>query len=236
MQRGIGGGELEPAEEQHDTELTLGPMMLAGLVLGLLVLCGLCFGLGYAAGRRGAAQQAAKGAQMPASVAMPAAAAASGAKPAATTPNPYQAPPAAVAGEPDETPAADGGALAELQGAVPAAPSNPSTMQQQVRPALPQAQSGALPGAAAVGSAAATRAATQPQGPLLMVQVAAVSHAEDAGVLVNALRKRGYAAMARHDAADGLIHVQVGPFTNRSDAVAMSQRLLGDGYNAMVVP
>lgn len=69
-----------------------------------------------------------------------------------------------------------------------------------------------------------------------MVQIAAVSHAEDANVLMGALRKRGYAVVARRDFGDNLIHVQVGPFANRSDAIAMSQKLLSDGYNAQVLP
>lgn len=69
-----------------------------------------------------------------------------------------------------------------------------------------------------------------------MVQVAAVSHAEDASVLMNALRKRGYAVMERRGFSDNLIHVQIGPFANRNDALAISQKLLGDGYNAVVLP
>jgi len=69
-----------------------------------------------------------------------------------------------------------------------------------------------------------------------MVQIAAVSHSEDAEVLVNALRKRGYAVTVRRDVADTLLHVQVGPFTNRSDANAMRQKLQNDGYNAVVAP
>ena len=75
-------------------------------------------------------------------------------------------------------------------------------------------------------------AITKAQG--WMVQIAAVSHAEDAEVLVNALRKRGYSVTARRDAGDSLIHVQTGPFINRNDANAMRQKLLNDGYNAIV--
>jgi len=67
-----------------------------------------------------------------------------------------------------------------------------------------------------------------------MVQIAAVAHPEDADVLTSALRRRGYAVVQRRVAGDNLIHVQVGPFVNRSDANAMAQRLLGDGYNAAV--
>ncbi len=67
-----------------------------------------------------------------------------------------------------------------------------------------------------------------------MVQVAAVSHAEDAGVLVGALRKRGYAASAQREPSDGLIHVRIGPFATHDEAYRMCARLLDDGYNAIV--
>ena len=73
---------------------------------------------------------------------------------------------------------------------------------------------------------------TQVQG--WMVQIAAVTHAEDAEVLVGALRKRGYSVAARRDVGDNLIHVQTGPFVNRNDANAMREKLLKDGYNAIV--
>ena len=72
------------------------------------------------------------------------------------------------------------------------------------------------------------------QGSGIMVQIASVSHAEDADVLVGALRKRGYAVSSRRDPADGLLHVEVGPFANRTDAYAARQKLLNDGYNAIV--
>jgi cell division septation protein DedD len=69
-----------------------------------------------------------------------------------------------------------------------------------------------------------------------MVQVAAVSHADDASVLVNALRKRGYSANAQREPPDGLIHVRIGPFATHDEANRMCTRLLNDGYNAMVQP
>lgn len=69
-----------------------------------------------------------------------------------------------------------------------------------------------------------------------MVQVAAVSHNDDAGVLVNALRKRGYAASAQRESSDGLIHVRIGPFSTHDEANRMCSRLLDDGYNAIVQP
>ncbi|MGA3161396.1 MAG: SPOR domain-containing protein [Terracidiphilus sp.] len=55
--------EFRPAEYRHDTELTLGPMMLLGLFFGLMLLCGLCFGVGYSLGSRGAHESPAPGQQ-----------------------------------------------------------------------------------------------------------------------------------------------------------------------------
>jgi DedD protein len=69
-----------------------------------------------------------------------------------------------------------------------------------------------------------------------MVQVAAVSHGDDANVLVNALRKRGYAASAQREPSDELIHVRIGPFATHDEANRMCSRLLDDGYNAIVQP
>ena len=69
-----------------------------------------------------------------------------------------------------------------------------------------------------------------------MVQIAAVSHPEDSDVLVSALRKRGYAVTARREPADNLIHVRIGPFTSRDEANRWRQKLMNDGYNAIVQP
>jgi len=70
----------------------------------------------------------------------------------------------------------------------------------------------------------------------LMVQIAAVANPEDAGVLVAALRKRGYSVIATREPADGLIHVRIGPFTSRDEANRWRDKLLSDGYNAVVQP
>jgi DedD protein len=74
------------------------------------------------------------------------------------------------------------------------------------------------------------------QGMNWMVQIAAVSHTEDADVLVSALRKRGYVVSSRRDPGDNLLHVQVGPFSTHAEASAMRTRLLNDGYNAIIEP
>ena len=69
-----------------------------------------------------------------------------------------------------------------------------------------------------------------------MVQIAAVSNAEDAEVLTAALRKRGYAVTEHRDPVDNLIHVRIGPFATQAEANTWKMKLLNDGYNAIVQP
>jgi cell division septation protein DedD len=67
-----------------------------------------------------------------------------------------------------------------------------------------------------------------------VVQVAAVSRKDDADLLVSALRAKGYSVAERNETQDKLIHIQVGPFTTRRDAESMREKLIVDGYNAIV--
>jgi cell division septation protein DedD len=69
-----------------------------------------------------------------------------------------------------------------------------------------------------------------------MVQIASVAEQEDADVLMGALRKRGYSVIAGRDPQDGLIHVRIGPFKTRDEAETWRQKLLNDGYNAIMQP
>ena len=71
-------------------------------------------------------------------------------------------------------------------------------------------------------------------GPGFVVQIAAVSHQEDAELLVNALRAKGYPVSAHTEPQDKFFHIQVGPFSDRKDAEAAKQRLIGDGYQPIV--
>jgi cell division septation protein DedD len=67
-----------------------------------------------------------------------------------------------------------------------------------------------------------------------MVQIAAVSSQDVADILLTSLRKKGYSVSVRHEPQDKLLHIQIGPFANRKDAEAMQQRVLSDGFNAIV--
>jgi DedD protein len=234
MLRGLGKSEFQEAEEQQVTELTLGPAMLLAIVLGLILMCGIFFGLGYVSGRRSPAQAVATSTQPTAGQPMTAQTGNSLSKPPAAGLIPPAAPPQVgvvpQASSPDGTQAGNPlTSYAPIGGSPTQVGSEP-----QVRPAVPQQPNGTQAAGGPQGNSQVRPAL--PQGPALMVQVAAVSHQEDANVLVAALRRHGYAVNARREPGDGLIHVQIGPFYNRNEANAMSQRLLGDGYNANVVP
>ena len=71
-------------------------------------------------------------------------------------------------------------------------------------------------------------------GQPIMVQIAAVSRQEDAEVLAGALRKRGFNPTVRPGTRRKFFHVQVGPFTDKTQAEAIKQHLLADGYNAIM--
>jgi cell division septation protein DedD len=214
----IGGNRLRDYahddEPKQDIELTLGPLKLAVLGGCLLALCFVCFVVGYVAGKHATPSAVQKQAE----VQPLQAAQTSAAKPSAVTSSPR------VQSAPDVT--ADSAADVEgdeVPAPLPAASPAPVPVQQQqqaplVHPALPVQTS--------------QPATAQPTG--VMVQVAAVAQMEDAQVLVGALRKRGFAAAIRRDTTDGMLHVQVGPFVNRNDASVARQRLLNEGYNAVL--
>jgi cell division septation protein DedD len=73
-----------------------------------------------------------------------------------------------------------------------------------------------------------------PTGPGYFVQVAAVSKQEDADALVEALKGHQYAAFISSQPSDKLFHVQVGPFTDITDAEATRAKLVSDGYNPIL--
>jgi DedD protein len=237
MLRGDPEEEFEATAPRQDTELTLGPAMLLGLLCGLVLLCGLCFGVGYTLGRLNAAPTSAAGTESSTGQALSAQVGAPLSKPPAKGTVPAGTAPQVQVLETQQPAATDGAAgvnptaaASPLTSNAPLVTTSPGTNASPavVKPALP---------AIAAAQPLKTQSNVQPApGVGTMVQIAAVSHSEDADVLMNALRKRGYTVAARHIPGDNLIHVQIGPFANRSDANAMSQKLLNDGYNAVVMP
>lgn len=234
----------EKPRQGRDTELTLGAGMLLICFFALVLLCGICFGLGFALGSRGAKSPAFQSQTPAAGPAQQLPANTAGAKPSAaaqppqSSVQPVNAAEQVAAGAPAAVPG-----MTQAAGSMQASAAPASSAQQlvtpdnsgwhPVQPAMPGGAAGTIQ--SAQPAATAVRPAMSAQESLL-VQIAAVSNREDANVLIGALRRRGYAVSAVHNPGDNLIHVCVGPFNNRGDANSMREKLLSDGYNAVVVP
>jgi hypothetical protein len=209
--------------QERDREITLSMGVILSIFFALVLVCALFFGMGYTLGRRSSQSQTLAEGTAGDSGNF------NGFKPSpqsvAVQPAPTSVPPAAAAtsgtnSQGGSAPAASGDASTPAEAAIPPVTATPATavMPASTKPV----------------------AVTQPPAPIQsvqqpsIVQVAAVSHQEDADVLLSALKKQGYAVYAQPSPQDKLIHIQLGPFANRNDANAMRQRLLADGYNAIV--
>lgn len=252
-------------DQEDGREITLGAGSMLGIFFSLVLICGLFFGLGYSVGRGGATPVVTQPAETPGApvasnqgkpspdqltVAQSPDAALN---PAANSATPVAGGTTAATAAPGQTPA---------QTATPASPQSASpAMAQTTSSASAQMTTPSAAAQPASASPASTTAfnpvplqrnapsiqpASAPAGqqplstitPLTgtyMVQIAAVRMQQDANVLVTALENRGYKVTIRRE-QDNLLHVQVGPFMTRTQAMAMRSRLLADGYNAIVKP
>ena len=248
-------------EGKRDREVTLGSFTLLAIFLGLVMLCGLSFGLGYVVGRRepaatptvleptpiagqgdGAKGKPSGGSGSGGGAASEGAGAQGGAEAGQQGVGQRQGGDAADAGA---AAAAPEGSKGTQQAVSSVGPGGPGT--GQVKPALPTASEVSKTQQTQAKAVAQTQGKTvQPAlestatrvptaaSPALMVQVATLAHQDDADVLVEALKRRGYAVGAHRDAADGMVHVRVGPFASRDVANQWRQKLQNDGYNAQV--
>jgi cell division protein FtsN len=205
-----------------DTEIALGTRSLLAIFFGLVLICSVFFGLGYSVGRAGgsrAAQSSPDLASVPESH-LP--------KPSPEQLTPVQ-PPSATTDE-------DHGAPTTPEGTPEPQPTRATAAPPASAPA--PVNSSPVPATAPVTSPASKPATFQPAAATMatafMVQVAAVRVPQDAQILVDALKKHGYTAMVRNEPQDQLLHIQLGPYTSRADAIAMRSKLLTDGYNAVV--
>jgi len=207
--------------EETQRELTLSTGAILAIFLGLVLLCAVFFGFGYNLGRKSTSTA---GAPVPASSDNQPAASDNSTfnnfkpSPASPTSSTLAPPPSSVA--PVSTPPAE---TVRVPTAVHTAPAPP-----RVTPPQPAA-------ASAPPSTAARTPATAPGG-AFVVQIAAIStaHKDDADLLVSALHGKGYDVAEHTEPQDKLIHIQVGPFATKADAEAMRERLIIDGYNAIV--
>jgi len=202
-----------PYEEDADHELTLSTPTILGLFFALVLVCGCFFGLGYAMGHRTApaTAQVFENAPLPVTNA---------AKPTAGS--------AEVTNTPASVDVAVGPPTSDSGGLSTTVTLNPTTAAV---PASAPAAATIVPKPAP--SPVLQPASTAPAGNFV-VQVAAVSSQDVANILLSTLQKKGYAVAVHHEPQDNLLHVQIGPFADRKDADAMRQRVVADGFNAIV--
>jgi septal ring-binding cell division protein DamX len=188
----------------EDTEITLGTGKMLVLFFGLVALCAVFFGMGYSLGK-------------------------SSAKPTGDVQ-------AAVSGPSSIRPTA-------VKAAEPHAPSDltfyKAVGQKDPNSELTEKTADAPTTAAAKSASADNDSPPDPTAVVAgqssyFVQVAAVSKQDDAQALVDALKKKQYAAFAANAPADKLFHVQVGPFSDIKDAEGARTQLVKDGYNPIL--
>jgi cell division septation protein DedD len=188
----------------EDTEITLGTGKMLALFFGLVALCAVFFGIGFSLGKNSAKPGDALTSAAPSAI-RPTAVKANNPRPPSDLTF-YKA-----VGQKD--------ADAKLSPTTDA----PTTASADSKAA---ADDGNAPPALNTVSSQSASA--------YYVQVAAVSKEEDAGALVDALKKKQYAAFAANTAGDKLFHVQVGPFSDIKDAEVTRGKLVSDGYNPIL--
>ncbi len=248
--------DLEPVREEKnerkdraERDSSFGGLMISILVIVLLIACGTSFGIGYAVGHyftppyvdKPSVQTAAV-TPAPATVVPLAAAGATQASvaPFATTTSMsgVSRPPA-----PTPTPAAKA-AVAQVAHAKPSA-----SQSAKSKPSPSFKEKHSPPHGAAFAHNSNPARGADPFSHLIsnpnygmessssshqpMVQVAVLTRDEDASVLIDALSRHGYSASSTRE-SDHRIHIRLGPFSSRTDASAMRDKLLNDGYNAVV--
>jgi DedD protein len=201
---------------EQDREISLGTTTILGIFFALALLCAVVFGFGYSLGRR-------------------------------------STPPAIDTVEANSNTVNSGikpapGSLAN-QASAPAEKQPANTVQSAVVPLDSQDATDPAPSGTnaasrpnePVNKPAAKPAAMLPVSPVAptpgspIVQIAAMSHQEDADIVAVDLKRRGYSVAIRKVPQDKLFHVQIGPFANRKEADTMRQRLQTDGYNSAIV-
>lgn len=213
-----------------EREISLSPSTILGIFFLLALICAVFFGFGYSMGRRSAATPSSTAANTDDAPLK----STSSSKPAPGMASQSGLTPADAAAAADESSPSE-----QSSSAIPAADvqdtPRPTLQQAAVKTATPAAAPRLTPAVAIKAPVPAPRPVSAPaSGTPSLVQIAAVSHQEDADILVNALKRKGYTVAVRHEPQDKLLHIQLGPFPTRKDADAMRQRLIADGYNAIV--
>lgn len=209
--------DLEDPRGHRDREITLGTTMVLGIFFGLAILCAVFFGFGYSIGaKHNAATSSVAPAIDTGSLAL-----AGGSKPAPGMPG-------------TAVPVAKLPATEKVFVPVEA-PEEQAPLRVATKPPVAAPESAPVKTVAPAPKAAAPVVpAAVPVLGQTVVQVAAVSHQEDADLLVSTLKKKNYNVSIHTEPQDKLLHVQIGPFANHKDADVMRLKLQADGFNAIV--
>jgi DedD protein len=192
----------------QDTEITLGTGKMLALFFGLVMLCAVFFGLGFTLGKTSARPYLSADSSPGTGV---------GARQAAAKP---------------PTPASSSNENLTFYKAVEQNDPTPSLSEAAAKTAASPQVTGEAP---KNQPPAPDPMVTLPSSNGYFVQVAAVSKQDDAKVLVEALRKKQYAAFASNGTpSDKLFHVQIGPFGDIKDAEVTRAKLISDGYNPIL--
>jgi DedD protein len=211
------------SNDEPEREISLGATTILGIFFALALLCAVFFGFGYSQGRRSVPSVAASSestltpesnASKPSGSVSPQTASPEKQSSAAT---------AIISLTQSSTPQQD-----EQQISTPA-PSKTTAIEPTPTPSKPTVspapkQAAPIPTVVAASSPGSS-----------VVQVAAMSHQEDADVVALDLKRRGYPVAVRRVPQDKLFHVQIGPFATKKESDAMRQRLQADGYNNAIV-
>lgn len=199
-------------EQSEDTEITLGTGKMLFLFFGLVALCAVFFGMGFKVGRNSVRDVDTSSSTTPGNVSSTQA---SGTKPSASQDMSFYK--AVEQKSPD------------------------SQLATTTNANQPAANDAAAATPAPANAAPASNSAANPPAPdqlsdtnAYLVQVAAVTKQEDADALVDALKKKQYPAFSTANAADKLVHVQVGPYSDIKQAEDMRAKLVNDGYNPIL--
>jgi DedD protein len=197
----------------EDTEITLGTGKLLAVFFGLVMVCAVFFAMGFSLGRSANKTGAPSEAQAATPTPTPAKASASN-----SSMSFYKA---VQSKTPDQ----------ELE----ASTDHPSDAAPQVKSVKSESKSQTRQAKAkpAPEAAAPVVAEAPVKGPAYYVQIAAVKKQEDANALVDALKRKRYAAFSITNPADKFFHVQIGPL-DAPGAEAMRTKLIAAGYTPIL--
>jgi cell division septation protein DedD len=210
----------ESAEQER--EISLSTTTILGIFFALALLCAVFFGFGYSMGRKSAQPAGASGEVITRSEN-------SGSKPAPGSP--LSPPPGRQSAGTSQS------AILPLDSPDAQAQDTPQspTLVKAISTPTSDVSAEPTPRPASRPASIVPIAAALPSPGSSVVQVAAMSHQEDADVVAVDLKRRGYTVAIRREPQDKLFHVQIGPFGNKKEADTMRQRLQTDGYNSAIV-